>query len=73
MFFIFTAGSPRESHADAVMKIAESKNCKCLGSYFCTGFDTYGPFKVVGGINTNCPTEDDLKKAVEFYEKIIQA
>lgn len=73
VFFIFTAGSPRESHADSVKKIAESKNCKCLGSYFCKGFDTYGPFKVVGGINKNCPTEDDLKKAVEFYEEIIQA
>ena len=54
-FYIHTAGDPRENHADSAKKIAEEKNCRCLGVFYCKGFDTFGPFKLVGGINKNRP------------------
>ena len=51
--------------------IAEEKGCKYLGEYGCFGFDTFGPFKLMGGIQKNHPTEDEIAGAVHFYETLI--
>ena len=67
VFYIHTAGDPRENHADSAKKIAEEKNCRCLGVFYCKGFDTFGPFKLVGGINKNRPNTEDMEQAVQFY------
>lgn len=67
VFYIHTAGDPRENHADSAKKIAEEKNCRCMGVFYCKGFDTFGPFKLVGGINKNRPNTEDMEQAVQFY------
>ncbi|MCR5674581.1 MAG: hypothetical protein K6G16_02615 [Lachnospiraceae bacterium] len=46
----------------------EYKNCKVLGEYLCPGFDTFGPFKLVGGIQKGHPTEKEIRDAVAFYQ-----
>ena len=71
VFFIHTAGSPREDHNAAAKQIALERNCECLGTYFCKGFDTYGPFKLIGGINKNHPDQKELDGAVQFYQEIL--
>ena len=68
VFFIHTAGDPREGHADSAKSIATRRSCRCLGVYYCKGFDTFGPFKLIGGINKHHPDEDEIKQAVRFYE-----
>ena len=70
VFFIHTAGDPRENHANSAKSIAEGRNCRCLGVFFCKGLDTYGPFKLIGGINKNHPNEDDFMKALAFYQSL---
>ena len=55
---------------NAVRKIAEQKHCREIGSYHCLGFDTFGPFKLVGGIAKGHPTEEEIKEAVAFYQKL---
>ena len=70
VFFIHSAGDPRENHANSAKAIAVSKNCRILGTYFCKGFDTFGPFKLVGGINKNHPTAQEINGAVEFYQNL---
>ena len=70
VFFIHTAGSPRENHNAAVKAIAEAKGCECLGTYFCKGFDTYGPFKLVGGIAKGHPDSAEIQGAIDFFAKI---
>ena len=72
VFFIHTAGSPNEKQADSVKAIAEKKGCKVLGCFCCKGFDTFGPFKFIGGINKSHPTEDEIIQAAEFYKKSVQ-
>jgi len=67
VFYIHTAGDPRENHADSAKKIAEEKNCRCLGVFYCKGFDTFGPFKLVGGINKNRPNTEDMEQVLRFY------
>ncbi|OQB13429.1 MAG: flavodoxin [Firmicutes bacterium ADurb.Bin193] len=70
VFFIHTAGDPRENHNLAIKKITEAKMCGCLGTYFCKGFDTYGPFKLIGGIAKGHPNAEEVEKAVEFYQHL---
>lgn len=70
VFFIHTAGDPRESHNAAVKMITDGRSCTCLGTYFCKGFDTYGPFKLIGGIAKGHPNCNDIQKAKAFYDSL---
>lgn len=44
-----------------MQEIAEQKHCCCLGSYGCKGYDTYGPFGLIGGINKNHPDDQEIQ------------
>jgi len=66
VFFIHTAGDPRESQNSAARAITDAAGCKALGTYFCKGFDTFGPFKLIGGIAKGHPDADDIEKADAF-------
>ena len=68
VFFIATAGGPAKNLFSSIEEITEDKHCKVLGKYLCKGYDTFGPFKLVGGIQKGHPTEDEIKAAVEFYQ-----
>jgi flavodoxin len=59
----------RRLHEGDETIIAE-KSCQLLGTYGCRGFDTFGPFKLVGGIAKGHPDENDVKGAIEFFRRI---
>ena len=67
VFFIATCGSPRKNYFDEIRDITKRKDCTDLGSYLCTGFDTYGPFKLIGGLKKGHPTDEEIQGAVDFY------
>ena len=71
VFFIATAGNPRKNYFDSILDITEEKHCHERGRFQCKGFDTYGPLKLVGGIQKGHPDETELKEAVDFYKGII--
>ncbi len=70
VFFIATAGNPMKGNFNSIASMAEEKKCNEVGRFQCKGFDTYGPFKLVGGIQKGHPDEDELKDAVDFYKGI---
>ena len=70
VFFIATAGNPMKGNFHSIASIAEEKKCNEAGRFQCKGFDTYGPFKLVGGIQKGHPDEDELKDAIDFYKGI---
>ncbi len=70
VFFIHTAGDPRENQNAAIKSITDEKECVCLGTFFCKGYDTYGPFKLIGGIAKGHPNEQDLRNAVAFFKNL---
>ena len=70
VFFIYTHGAPKGDFLKAMREIAAKKNCRELGEYRCQGFDTFGPFKLVGGIAKGHPTEEEIKGAVDFYKNL---
>ena len=71
VFFIHTAGDPRENQNTAIKAITNTKGCRCLGTYCCKGFDTYGPFKLVGGIAKGHPDNEDISGASSFYTSLL--
>ena len=46
--------------------ILKEKKTDIIGKFGCKGYDTFGPFKLVGGIAKDHPDEKDLKAAVSF-------
>ena len=70
VFYLFTHGAPKGVFLTAIRKIAEQKHCREVGSYHCLGYDTFGPFKLVGGIAKGHPTEEEIKAAADFYRKL---
>ena len=59
-----------DSYTKRIREIAEAKEARILGEYGCFGFDTFGPFKIVGGIKKGHPTDEEICGAVEFFMKI---
>ena len=71
VFFIATCGAAADDKFfTGIRKITDSKNCRFAGQYICNGYDTFGPFKLVGGLKKGHPDADDIRGAVEFYEEL---
>lgn len=69
VFFMGTCGVRSGVYFDAVRRIAKAKQCRELGAYLCLGFDTFGPFGLVGGIAKGHPDEEEIADAVRFYRE----
>ncbi len=48
----------------------EGKGVVCAGRFQCRGYDTYGPWKLIGGIARKHPDETDLRKAEIFARRM---
>ncbi|WP_297199486.1 flavodoxin domain-containing protein [uncultured Flavonifractor sp.] len=70
VFFVYTYGGAKGNGAKALTEIAREKNCPILGEFSCKGYDTFGPFKLVGGIAKGHPDERDLENARSFFRQI---
>ena len=67
VFFVYTYGGAKGAGTKALAEIAKEKGCPVLGEFSCKGYDTFGPFKLVGGLAKGRPNEEDLEKARAFY------
>ena len=70
VFYIYTHGAPAGVPLKGIREIVRSKGCKEVGTYHCRGFDTVGPFKLVGGIAKGHPTEKEISGAIDFYKDL---
>lgn len=71
VFFLYTAGYPVGDPAKQVKEYAALRGNRIHGAYCCRGYDTYGLLKLVGGISKNCPTEDEIKGAVDYFRVVM--
>lgn len=72
VFFLYTCGVKRDSYADDIALAVGRKGAQLVGTHACLGYDTFGPFKLVGGIAKGRPNEEDIAGAVRFYRGIVQ-
>ena len=70
VFFIYTHGAPKGDFLKEIRAVTQKKNCPEIGEFRCQGYDTFGPFKLVGGIVKGHPTADEIQKAVEYYQNL---
>ena len=70
--FVFcTSGSSKNYNGPLKEKLT-AKGFQVVGEFSCKGFDTYGPFKLIGGINKGRPNEEDCRKAQEFAHSFLK-
>ena len=72
VFFIYTCGSEKAGYTKAIREALAGKDAHILGEYGCLGLDTFGPFKLIGGIAKNHPDSTDIRNAISFYNGLGQ-
>ncbi len=70
-FFVFTGGASSARHSDAIRAAIADRAPQVLGQFFCKGYDTFGPFKLVGGIAKGRPNSADLRSARDFFDGLV--
>ncbi|MFG2540124.1 flavodoxin family protein [Streptomyces sp. NPDC048511] len=72
--FVFaTSGLPEFSPAPftrPLVQLLEGRGFEVDGSFSCRAFDTWAPFKLVGGINRQRPNAGDLAAAEAFAGRL---
>lgn len=69
IFLICTCGG--SAAFQSIEEVIRSKQGKIVGKFSCKGYDTFGPFKLIGGLAKGHPDEKDLADAVMFYQSIV--
>lgn len=70
-FLIYTSGSGNEKYGGGFASTLKESGIKVLGIYHCRGFDTYGPWKLMGGISKGHPSSEDINNGVKFLCRIL--
>ncbi len=72
--FIFSTSGKGDisQHKHLVARLAK-KGYSNAGEYTCKGWDTWGPFKFIGGINKGLPNKAMLEQAKDFAKSIVDA
>lgn len=71
VFVFSTSGMGNVKYNSSLIELLKNAGATVVGSFACKGFDTYGPFKLVGGIAKGHPDNDDLAAAKQFIQKIV--
>jgi flavodoxin len=66
VFYICTNGG--NASYQSIEEIAKAKNAVEIGRFSCKGYDTFGPFKLIGGLAKGHPDDKDLENAVAFFK-----
>lgn len=72
VFFVTTYGGVPGTGARAFSNLAKEKDCPVLGEFSCRGYNTFGPFKLLGGTGKGLPSEEDLDRARAFIRGVAQ-
>lgn len=67
-FFLYTYGAEKAGYTEAISAAVRKRHAEILGAFGCFGFNTFGPFKLIGGIAKGHPDQKDLVNALAFYE-----
>lgn len=68
VFFIYTYGAEKDGYTKSITDAVLSHKPNILGEYGCFGFNTFGPFKLIGGIAKGHPDKTELENVLKFYE-----
>lgn len=69
-FFVYTYGAKKEGYTKAITEAVKKHDAKIMGEFGCFGFNTFGLFKLIGGIAKGHPDQKDYDDAVKFYAEL---
>ena len=69
-FLFSTSSMGKIGYNSYIEEKLKGKGFEIIGNFSCKGYDTFGPFKLIGGIGKGRPNEEDIKKAQNFAEGI---
>lgn len=70
--FVFTtSGKGNSNYSEKLASKVSENGFKIVGEFSCKAFDSWGPLKLIGGINKGRPNSDDLKSAHNFVRELV--
>lgn len=70
VFFLYTCAMNSKNFTKSIREEVLKKEAIVLGEYGCKGYNTYGPWKLIGGMNKKHPTQNEINGAIEFFETL---
>ena len=70
-FAVCTSGVGKGRYAKKFAGYLQANGFTVLGAFECRGFDTFGPFKLFGGLGKGHPDDTELADGVAFIKKIM--
>lgn len=71
-FLLYTCGSGGQKYGNSFVALLKEHGIEVCGVYSCKGFDTFGPFKLVGGVAKGHPTPDEIGAGVQFVREMAE-
>ena len=73
VFTFFTSGGrelPMLGYSHRIRRELDAKGFTVLDSFSCRGLDTFGPLRLIGGLNKGRPNQGDLERAGAFAARL---
>ena len=71
VFALMTYGGKDKWYGKDIDGLCRMQRANFLTSYGCVGYDSWGPYKLMGGIWKDRPNEDDIQGAVKHYQRLM--
>ena len=71
VFFLYTCAKTSRRFTESIKEKAWKTGAVILGEYGCRGFNTYGPWRLIGGMNKGHPNAYEIEEAVRFYQSLM--
>lgn len=72
VFSLLTYGGSSKWYGRDIDGICRVQRATYLAGYGCLGFDTWGPFKLTGGMQKGHPTQEEICDAVAWYDRLVE-
>lgn len=73
VFIFSTSGQGKVKSNNSIGEKLKEKGFNIIGSFACKGYDTFGPFKLIGGLAKGRPNNEDFANARSFAEELLRA
>lgn len=67
-----TYGGENKWYVKQIDGICRVKMATLVTAHGCPGFDTWGPFKLVGGVNKGRPNDEDAQAAADWFDRLYE-
>lgn len=70
IFLVYTSGSGSKKYGKKIKKELTDLGLSVIDTFSCKGFDTYGPWKLIGGLAKKHPNENDFANYSLFIKNL---